>query len=172
MFWLTWQMALLLAVSFAGGIFTGYRIWSGEGRGADEAIADVARLRRENENLARRLGESEARVGAAEMRSDAPSKTGHADPLPVSDPEPVAVEVETEDAPADDKPAGKADDEDLSRIKGLGPKALAALREGGVTRVSQIAAWSESDIADWDARINGRGRITRDNWVGQAKDLA
>ena len=56
-------------------------------------------------------------------------------------------------------------------IKGLGPKAAASLKAEGVVSYAQIAAWSESDIADWDARINGRGRIVRDDWVGQAKAL-
>lgn len=63
-------------------------------------------------------------------------------------------------------------EDDLTRIKGLGPKAEAALKAGGVTRLAQIAAWSDADVEAWDARINGRGRIVRDNWVAQARELA
>ncbi|MFT6542556.1 MAG: putative flap endonuclease-1-like 5' DNA nuclease, partial [Maricaulis maris] len=51
------------------------------------------------------------------------------------------------------------------------PKAAAALKTGGVTSVAQIAAWTDADIERWDAAINGRGRIVRDDWVGQAKKL-
>ena len=80
------------------------------------------------------------------------------------------------------KPASKAKapaaltpntaNDDLGAIKGLGPKAAAALKAGGVTSLAQIAAWTEADIERWDQAINGRGRIVRDNWVGQAKTLA
>ena len=57
-------------------------------------------------------------------------------------------------------------------IKGLGPKAAASLNEAGIASLAQIAAWSEADIASWDERINGRGRIVRDDWVGQARRLS
>lgn len=63
--------------------------------------------------------------------------------------------------------------DDLTRIKGLGPKIAALLGELGVTSFSQIAAWSEADVAAIDAQL-GRfsGRITRDQWIAQAKLLA
>lgn len=63
--------------------------------------------------------------------------------------------------------------DDLSRIKGVGPKLEATLISLGVTRFSQIAAWSEEDIDRIDAQL-GRfeGRIRRDNWVAQAQFLA
>lgn len=62
--------------------------------------------------------------------------------------------------------------DDLTRIKGLGPKIAAMLGEQGVTTFAQIAAWSESDVERIDATL-GRfaGRIARDQWVEQAKLL-
>jgi predicted flap endonuclease-1-like 5' DNA nuclease len=166
MFWLIWQVFILLFVAFAGGVFAGWWIWSSKGRSAeaDEAMAEVSRLRQENDALARRLGEAEARVGVAEMRTLEPAKTGHVDAIPESEDvyetEPVKVRDDL-----------KVED-DLTALKGLGPKAAASLQEGGITRFAQIAAWTEADVADWDARIQGRGRIARDDWVGQARDLA
>jgi predicted flap endonuclease-1-like 5' DNA nuclease len=78
---------------------------------------------------------------------------------PAPAPEPVPV------------PAGPADP--LTRLKGLGPKAAAALNTLGVTRYEQIAAWSEGDIARVDAQMgNFKGRIVRDRWVEQARLLA
>lgn len=70
-------------------------------------------------------------------------------------------------------PAPAASADDLTRIKGLGPKIAALLGELGVTTFSQIAGWSEADVAAIDAQL-GRfsGRITRDQWVAQAKLLA
>lgn len=69
-------------------------------------------------------------------------------------------------------PAAGASD-DLTRIKGLGPKLAALLGEFGITTYAQIAAWEPADIERIDAKL-GRfsGRITRDQWVEQAKLLS
>ncbi len=63
--------------------------------------------------------------------------------------------------------------DDLTRIKGVGPKLVELLATLGVTRFEQIAIWSAEDIAAIDAQL-GRfeGRIERDNWVEQARLLA
>jgi predicted flap endonuclease-1-like 5' DNA nuclease len=67
--------------------------------------------------------------------------------------------------------AGAGDD--LTRIKGVGPKLAAMLRELGITQFSQIAAWDEEDIDQIDAQlIEFSGRIRRDSWVEQARMLA
>ncbi|GAC1404075.1 MAG: hypothetical protein NVSMB69_01490 [Novosphingobium sp.] len=66
---------------------------------------------------------------------------------------------------------GSADD--LSRIKGLGPKLRTRLAELGVTRFDQIAGWSEADLAAIDAQLGAfAGRPAKDNWVEQARLLA
>jgi len=68
-------------------------------------------------------------------------------------------------------PAGPPDE--LTRMKGLGPKAQATLAALGVTRYDQIAAWNETDVARIDAHMGAfKGRITRDRWVEQARYLA
>jgi predicted flap endonuclease-1-like 5' DNA nuclease len=70
-----------------------------------------------------------------------------------------------------DIPEGPADN--LTTLKGLGPKAAAQLNALGITRYAQIAAWSETDIAAIDARMGAfKGRIARDKWVEQAAYLA
>lgn len=63
--------------------------------------------------------------------------------------------------------------DDLTRIKGVGPKLAALLREQGITGFAQIAAWTDEDIDRIDPTL-GRfeGRIRRDDWVGQARLLA
>ena len=68
-------------------------------------------------------------------------------------------------------PSGEGDD--LTRIKGLGPKIGTALRALGVTRYAQIAAWTVEDVALIDAQLGAfAGRAARDNWIEQAKLLA
>ena len=65
------------------------------------------------------------------------------------------------------------DSDDLTRIKGLGPKIATLLRGLGVTRFDQIAAWSEADVARIDPQLGTfQGRIARDNWIEQARYLS
>lgn len=64
-------------------------------------------------------------------------------------------------------------EDDLARLKGVGPKLKTLLTELGVTRFAQIAAWTDTDIAAIDARLGAfKGRPVRDQWVDQAKYLA
>lgn len=68
-------------------------------------------------------------------------------------------------------PAGAGDD--LTRIKGVGPKLSALLASLGVTRFDQIAGWSDADVARIDAQLgNFSGRPQRDQWIEQARLLA
>ena len=68
--------------------------------------------------------------------------------------------------------AGTGDGDDLTRIKGVGPKLQAILAEHGVTRFAQIADWTDADIDAIDAKLGKfQGRIRRDAWVPQAQML-
>jgi len=83
---------------------------------------------------------------------------------------PVARKASAKPKP---KPAAKAEPDDLTAIKGIGPKIAKLLSAEGVTRYADIAKWRAKDIAAWDARPEViSGRIKRDDWVGQAKKLA
>lgn len=71
-----------------------------------------------------------------------------------------------------DAPRGGAAD-DLKLIRGIGPKLEALLNGMGVWHFDQIAAWKARDIAQVDERLVGfHGRITRDEWVKQARAIA
>jgi NADH-quinone oxidoreductase subunit E len=81
-------------------------------------------------------------------------------------------------APADGRPqllsgAPEGGGDDLKLIKGVGPKLKSLLNGLGVYHFAQIAAWTEAEIA-WvdDAIVGFSGRVSRDNWVDQAKILA
>lgn len=63
--------------------------------------------------------------------------------------------------------------DDLSKIKGLGPKLQALLPTLGISTYAQIAALTEADLADLDTKLGAfAGRPKRDNWMDQAKHLA
>ncbi|PBN44569.1 hypothetical protein [Sphingobium sp. D43FB] len=86
--------------------------------------------------------------------------------------EPVAVVEAKAPAPVA-AVTSEAGEDDLLRMKGVGPKLKALLNELGITRFAQIAAWTDTDIAAIDARLgNFKGRPIRDQWVDQAKYLA
>jgi large subunit ribosomal protein L21 len=61
--------------------------------------------------------------------------------------------------------------DDVSLIGGVGPKLKEKLSGYGVTRLSQIAAMTEADLAKMDEALELRGRATREEWVEQAKEL-
>lgn len=79
------------------------------------------------------------------------------------------------DASASVKPAAPpatGGGDDLTQIKGLGPKLRAQLGEMGITSFAQIAGWDDAEIDRIDAQLGRfQGRIRRDNWVEQAKLL-
>jgi predicted flap endonuclease-1-like 5' DNA nuclease len=76
------------------------------------------------------------------------------------------VKPETLDAPRNGAP------DDLSRIKGLGPKSREKLHALGVFHYDQIATWN-LDNARWiGAAIGAPGRVERDKWIQQARALA
>ena len=69
-------------------------------------------------------------------------------------------------------PVTSAEGDDLTRIKGLGPRLADQLRALGVTRYEQIAAWDDAEIDRVDAQLGRfQGRIRRDDWVSQARLL-
>jgi len=66
---------------------------------------------------------------------------------------------------------GKPDD--LQRIPGIGPAIEKRLNEAGVFHYSQIAAWSDAELAWIEREVPGvSGRATRDDWRGAAAALA
>lgn len=73
--------------------------------------------------------------------------------------------------PAMPEAAGPPDD--LTRIKGLGPKAAALLNGHGITRYDQLAALDQAQATSLDARMEAfKGRLERDRWQEQAGHLA
>ncbi|NNK16120.1 MAG: NADH-quinone oxidoreductase subunit E [Sulfitobacter sp.] len=67
----------------------------------------------------------------------------------------------------------KSGADDLKLIKGVGPKLENMLNSMGVFHFDQIAKWGDEEIAWADQNLQGfKGRVSRDDWVEQAKKLA
>lgn len=63
-------------------------------------------------------------------------------------------------------------EEDLQQISGIGPRYEAALRKQGITRLSQIAAWSEADVRQVAKALKiPKSRIVKGRWVEVAREV-
>jgi predicted flap endonuclease-1-like 5' DNA nuclease len=103
-------------------------------------------------------------------------------PVPVPEAAPIADSAEAEPAaapvpapgappaaPAAASSPGKPGADELTRIKGLGPKLAEQLRALGITSLAQIAVWDDAEIDRIDAQLGRfQGRIRRDDWRTQA----
>jgi len=108
----------------------------------------------------------------------APTASAPAAPAPSvpSKPAPAAQETATAStgtAPASLSAARDGEPDDLKQIKGVGPKLEKLLHSMGFYHFDQIAAWTEDEVAWVDENLTGfKGRVSRDDWVSQAKTLA
>lgn len=102
----------------------------------------------------------------------APAVKPKADPVPKA--APAAKPKAVAKPKAASKPASKiVIPDNLELLKGVGPKLNALLKSLGVTSFEQVANWSAADVRETDALLGTfAGRISRDNWVDQAKLLA
>jgi predicted flap endonuclease-1-like 5' DNA nuclease len=72
----------------------------------------------------------------------------------------------------DESKANSAQQDDLTRIKGLGPKIEEILKKDGIFTFRDIAQWNDADIERVDKNLGKfQGRIQRDKWVEQARLL-
>ena len=114
-------------------------------------------------------------AGAGEVvsASAVEAQTEHADESAEA-PTPAAAPAPTEEVARPSPDAPKADGaDDLTRIKGVGPKLANALRELGITSFAEIASWDEAEMDRVDAQLGRfQGRIRRDDWTTQAALLA
>ena len=77
---------------------------------------------------------------------------------------------ELETRPVEDSPATSADD--LTAIKGIGPKVAGQLVELGIVSYIQIADLEAADLADEAHVLNAfKKRIEKDGWISQARQL-
>jgi large subunit ribosomal protein L21 len=67
--------------------------------------------------------------------------------------------------------ADQSDADNLSLISGVGPKIRQSLNELGYTHFAQIAALTPGEIETIETALKSKGRIARDEWIDQARDL-
>jgi large subunit ribosomal protein L21 len=70
------------------------------------------------------------------------------------------------------KAAAAVGADDLKLLSGVGPALEKKLLEAGVTSFAQIAAWTDADVEEFGEKLSFKGRIEREGWIEQAKELA
>lgn len=89
--------------------------------------------------------------------------------------EPVEAKPVEQAAPVHFEPAAEPPIErpdELTLIRGVGPRVADALVARGVTTFDQLAAWSDHDMAHFDKALKLLGRSRRYDFLGQARELA
>lgn len=157
------ETALLLLVAFLVGCVLGY---------------GLRRLAPE-----RRGGQPASSIGPDAPAEDAPTQIDTTPPaMPVEAEKVAPMDAAATPGPrkrlsADPRPAALAAPrdgvkDDLKQIKGIGPRIEASLNELGIFHFSQIARWSNKNVAWVDEHLAIKGRIDRENWIEQARALS
>ena len=117
---------------------------------------------------------SSAAAMAAPLMAAAPTVV-KAEPKPKAAAKSKTAKVVEDKTPAKPKGLTKArggKPDDLKLIKGIGPKLEVLCHKLGFFHFDQIANWTAGEIAWVDENLEGfKGRVTRDEWVAQARDL-
>nr|CAA6821992.1 MAG: Unknown protein [uncultured Thiotrichaceae bacterium] len=163
----------------------------------DELLEKQYEAGRENEDLNNQVDELKKRVDTLEQPAPkvktAPKKAAAKNPVakkvaakkpapkaaPKAKPAEVAKKAEFKAAApkakakgvaAKPKPAVKPDE--LTLIKGLGPKMQEKLIDAGIRTFDQLAALSDDQAQVLDKQLGARGRLVSDKWVIQAGNMS
>lgn len=130
-----------------------------------ERDADAQRLEQELAEARETIDALESAPGTGETRVESVGRDALSDGLDASN-DTMGLTTSLTARPA------YALQDDLKRIKGIGPAIEKTLNELGIFRLQQIAEMSEYDIDRVADRLRGfRSRIYRENWIGQAREL-
>jgi predicted flap endonuclease-1-like 5' DNA nuclease len=152
------QSAILLAIAFIIGCIIGcwLRRWFGASEAAVPAVATAV---------------SAAAIATVAAKPTVEANTPAIAIAPALQPIPAASVISAGVPSA--KPAAKSSKpDDLKLIVGIGPVNERKLHGLDVTRFAQIAAWSPKDEESYGQKLEFPGRIEREEWVRQAKNLA
>ncbi len=143
-------------------------------KAADEKVKDAkkpAKKAAKDDKPSDKKDKDKGEEKKAEAKKTAPKKAAD---------KKAAVKKADEKAAAKDKKGGgferlkkpDGDVDDLKELTGIGPVLEKTLNEFGIYHYRQIAGLKKAEIAEIDEALNFKGRIERDDWIKQAKELA
>jgi len=109
----------------------------------------------------------------AKPKTKAPAKAAEKVPSKAAKATSVSASEKAGKKPRTMKAPRKSGADDLKLIKGIGPKLEKLCNSLGFWHFDQIAKWTADEISWVDQNLEGfKGRVSRDEWVAQAKILA
>lgn len=160
-----------------------------QGRGKKVEIIKFRRRKHHRKQMGHRQNYTELEItgiSGAGMTSSAPAPKAQAPKAAATKPAAEPAEKKSDDsataaaavgtgtAAADlkflDAPNGEPDD--LKKILGIGPVIEEQLNGMGIYHYQQIADFSQQDIDNVNEALSFPGRIERDEWIDQARDLS
>ena len=133
----------------------------------DEILTDGAKPSKKK--AAKADAAPKAETPKAEAKAEAaPKPQAMADVAPKAPAKPAKAEAKSEAKAA---PTAADYTDDISLIGGVGPVLKKKLEAAGYGSLASIAALKADDIAKLDADLKLGGRIERDEWIEQAKEL-
>jgi predicted flap endonuclease-1-like 5' DNA nuclease len=137
------------------------------------AVIAVLLLRASRPPAVKRRPEGEAYVASKDRpymkkpAADGPQGNSVADEVATA-----ATDVAGEVLGIEPRPAAAGPADDLSRLKGVGPKFVTRLNELGISRFDQLAHMNANEAAHLDERLGPfQGRLVRDRIIEQADYL-
>ena len=143
----------------------------GHGRGDKIKILKLRRRQNSRTRAGHRQNFTELEITGISAEAAAKKKAA---PKAKAADKPAKEKVTKETAPKKEAPkkaAAASGSDDLTQLKGVGPVIAKKLAAAGVTSLQQVADFSPEDVERIDAELNFKGRIDREDWIGQAKEL-
>lgn len=145
------------------------------GRGKKVHIVKFRRRKHHRKQMGHRQSYTELEItgiSANGVNSEAPVKEEKKAPKPAPKAEEKEPEAPAAAAPLkfSDGPVGEPDD--LTEVNGIGPVISAKLNEMGIYHFHQLADFNEEQIEQVNEELAFPGRIEREEWIAQAKELA
>lgn len=166
--------ALLLMAAFLIGCLVGrnlHRLFGSKPVGQDRTIVE-ADVPKEVKEQAPELNKSPSKTSAVAENGQATGKTTMT--AATTKPQPAkkfAPKGKTSGKPATLSKARAEGKDNLKLIKGIGPKLEEILNTLGIYHFDQVASWDKESVAWIDQELSFKGRIDRENWISQAKEI-
>jgi class III poly(R)-hydroxyalkanoic acid synthase PhaE subunit len=126
-------------------------------------IDTMQRRQQENRRESRQLRHEIAMLRAQVERLSRPAPAGSAAPS-------ARGRGRARPPAQDSLPIDDAED-DLTAIKGIGPKMMEKLYAQGIKNFARLAQMNTEFAEELDETLKAQGRVLRDDWIGQAKKL-
>lgn len=122
--------------------------------------------------------ESEALKAAASAAAAAAVSEANEPAEVEPEPEPAAPSAVAGEPPVAAEPAPELSSvaaidvrDDLTRIDGINHEVQTILNQREIMQISQIAGWSADDVSKVESFLGNSGRVTREDWIGQARAI-